>query len=381
MSYKKLFLTFFFLSMAFSLFAQKGLSNSQETKQSLKLKLAGYAQMGYSATFTPSEKPTNSFNINKVELLLLGNITKHWDMGVIVQLNSPVQLKELYTGYEFIPELKLRIGQFKTPFGLENQIPPFLNDLIIGGSNPTLYFAGIAGDPRYMGTGGRDIGFELSGKVFNGKLSYNFVAMNGAGINRLSSINPKMYGISIELNPIQDLRLKVSYLGGVMKAMSIPVTKRLRSADENSLSKFTIDPNYTRNRASIGGQWKSNIVNILAEYMYGYDINTLISAPSRNNSVTEKKIVKNKVFSQGAYFTTAFHLPKRYDIVVAGDYLCRDNSQSNDIYTATIGLQKWFWGACRWQVEYQYRHLNGNIPFLGINTPGHRVAAQVQFAF
>lgn len=355
MSNQKLLLITLLLTLFSCAYAQK------EEGKSLTFSFHGYAQMGHSAIVAPQRPAHNSFYIGKVELMTQAQFSL-WDMGAIVQFNSPVTLKELYMGYKFMPELKLRIGQIKTPFGLENQLVPCLNNLASGGSNPTLFFAGIAGDPRYFGTGGRDIGIELSGKLFGEKLGYYATIMNGNGINRLSSINPKMYGLALDVKPVKGMLLKASYVGGKMVAM------------DNKLP-------YLRQRLSFGGQWKSKIVDIMAEYMYGRNDYTLKSEPTRNNPSAEEYAKQVTEHAHGAYITTAFHLPKRFDIVVAADYLNRNTAQKNSICSATIGVQHWFWGICRWQVEYQYRHLTGEIPFLSIHAPGHKIATQVQFAF
>ena len=356
MTYQKLLSFVVLLGVSWGIYAQ---NDNITTK---RLELTGFAQMGYSATFTPKQATNNSFYLGKTELMLQGKITSKWDMGAIVQLNSPVMLKELFTRYEFMPELKLRIGQIKTPFGLENQIAPCLNDLIIGGSKPTLFFAGIAGDPRYMGTTGRDIGLELSGDLWNKKLSYNVAIMNGNGINRLSGINPKMYGAALHIRPLNNLQVTSSYLGGKMVSMN-----------DHTL--------YFRQRASIGAQWKSKMVSLLTEYMYGKCDYTKENTISRNNPTAVEPSQKITEHSHGAYVTATFHLPKRFDLVLSCDYLNRNTSLNNALYTTTIGVQQWFWGLCRWQLEYQYHHLNGNMPFLYIKAPGHKLAAQIQFAF
>lgn len=347
------------------LYCALAIAAQAQEKTPFKLQVHGYGQVGYSATFPQNGKVGHTFNINKVEMLATAQLTKHWDAGIIIRFNAPVQISELYTGYEIMPELKLRLGQIKTPFGVENQIAPFLNDLISGGSNPTLYFAGIAGDPRYFGTGGRDLGFELSGRLFGGVLSYNAAVMNGNGINRLATISPKVLGAALHVSPRKSgFTGTVSYLGGHAASMK----------DGKA---------YTRHRASVGVEWKNKAVHLVTEYMYGSETDVRMPQQGRENPSEGERSAPEliNVQAHGAYVTAAIHLPKRTDLLIAADYLNRDSATKNALCTATLGVQHWFRKACRVQFEYQYRHLQGQNPFLAVRSSGHNIAVQVQAAF
>lgn len=156
-----------------------------------RIEIHGYGQVYYDALLGPGK---NSFGVNKSELMGTMRITDRWSAAVLFQLNSPAILKELNMSYRFAPELSLRVGQMKTPFGLENQVAPFLNPLSLGGTMPTVYFAGVGMDPLYSGTSGRDIGLEMSGDLWGRVLSYKLAVMNGQGMNALDLGTSKMYG-------------------------------------------------------------------------------------------------------------------------------------------------------------------------------------------
>lgn len=247
--------------------------------------------------------------------------------------------------YAFMPELKVKIGQFKTPFGHENQIAPFLNSLAIGGSMPTTYFAGVGMDPLYYGTAGRDMGIELSGDLFKNIVSYKVVAMNGQGMNATDLNLGKLLGGSLYIRPIEGLSLHTSYLGGKQVAMG--AAKGIQAGES-----------YMRHRVSAGVIANYQPISLSTEYMYGRD-----------------KDVK----SMGAYLTAAIHLPKRYDLVVSGDYLQPDMDQSGKLYTATLGVDKWFYGNCRVQLQYRYTHPTEQV-MLPV-AKGHTLRTQFQFAF
>ena len=95
------------------------------------------------------------------------------------------KILEAYTEYHFLPELSVRLGQFKTAFTLENQLSPSTVELINIYSQATSYLAGYnSSDPLYGSNSGRDLGILFYGDLFHGLLNYNFAVMNGQGINK-----------------------------------------------------------------------------------------------------------------------------------------------------------------------------------------------------
>lgn len=322
-----------------------GTASAQNESFANRITIKGYGQVYAEGGYYDNDQKLDTFGINKIEILGHGRITDKWSMGITVQFNKPVMLKDLYMQYAFMPELKVKIGQFKTPFGHENQIAPFLNPLAIGGSMPTTYFAGVGMDPLYYGTAGRDMGIELSGDLFKNIVSYKVVAMNGQGMNATDLNLGKLLGGSLYIRPIEGLSLHTSYLGGKQVAMG--AAKGIQAGES-----------YMRHRVSAGVIANYQPISLSTEYMYGHD-----------------KDVK----SMGAYLTAAVHLPKRYDLVVSGDYLQPDMDQSGKLYTATLGVDKWFYGNCRVQLQYRYTHPTDQV-MLPV-AKGHTLRTQFQFAF
>ena len=322
-----------------------GTASAQKENFANRITIKGYGQVYAEGGYYDNDQKLGTFGINKIEILGLGRITDQWSMGVTVQFNKPVMLKDLYMQYAFMSELKVKVGQFKTPFGHENQIAPFLNPLAIGGSMPTVYFAGVGMDPLYYGTAGRDMGIELSGDLFKNIVSYKVVAMNGQGMNATDLNLGKLLGGSLYIRPIEGLSLHTSYLGGKQVAMG--AAKGIQAGES-----------YMRHRVSAGVIANYQPISLSSEDMYGRD-----------------KDVK----SMGAYLTAAVHLPKRYDLVVSGDYLQPDMDQSGKLFTATLGVDKWFYGNCRVQLQYRYTHPTEQV-MLPV-AKGHTLRTQFQFAF
>lgn len=300
-----------------------------------------YGQLGYSISTTTNQGVSNGFSINNLEVMGIARFADKWSAICCVAFKMPVTLKEVYISYEALPELAFRIGQFKTPFSIENQIPPFINDILWGPSQPTRYFAGISGDPHYYGTTGREIGFEVYGRFLKGKIAYNAAIMNGNGINNWTNINPKMLGLAIHYKPVEAVQITASYTGGEHHSMKS-------------------EQPYKRHRASIGCWLQSKRIDIVGEYMCGKD---------------------NKIVAMGGYLTSTIHLPHRFDIVVATDYLQQNIAEASFLATGSLGVQYWFYKQCRWQLAYQYQHLHNVLSAIGSNLSGHLVATQLQVVF
>lgn len=311
-----------------------------------RISVAGYGMISGDLIMPTEGKTTSSFSIPRLEILGMADITDRWKMGLTVQFNSPVMLKDLYMQYAFAPEFKVKVGQFKTPFSHENQVAPFLNPTASGGSIATVYFAGIGMDPLYTGTSGRDIGIDFSGDLWGKLLSYRLMILNGKGMNTRDVKLGKSFAGSIYLRPVQGLAFHTSYMGGRHIAMG--AAKGINSGEL-----------FSRHRISAGIIADYKPISIMAEYLYGKD---------------------NSVAGMGAYLTASIHLPQRYDIVVSGDFLKTDIKMKEDssLYSATLGVNKWFYGNCRAQLFYTY---SSPIVGMALGQKGHQLRAQLQFAF
>lgn len=307
---------------------------------------AGYGMINADLSMPSAGNATSTFALSSLEVLGIANITDKWLTGITLQLHSPMKLKELYMQYTFMPEFKVRVGQFKTPFAHENQVPPFINPKAGGVSSATAYFAGIKMNPLYAGTSGRDIGIDLSGDLWDKVVSYRLMILNGAGINATDIKLGKSFSGSLYVRPTKGLALHTSYLGGKQVAMG--TAKGINAGETFSL-----------NRVSAGVIADYKPISVMAEYMYGKD---------------------NDVEGMGAYLTASIHLPKRYDIVLSGDYLKTDMSLQEDasLYSASLGVNKWFYGLCRAQLFYTY-----TVPTTGMHLgeKGHQLRAQLQLVF
>ena len=195
-----------------------------------KLTLFGYAQGLYDMTKTGAET-SNSFSIARIILMANAELTRKLSFFIMLDLaakQSTKYLQEYYAQYAFLPELKLRVGQFKTPYTLENIISPtLLGNVSI--NEGTRYMAGIAGDPLYGNYAGRDLGAMITGDAIKASdghyyLNYSVGVFNGAGLNTRDNNKHKDVAAMINVLPIKDVTLSGSLVigkGNAREAMPV----------------------------------------------------------------------------------------------------------------------------------------------------------------
>lgn len=108
-----------------------------------RISLAGYAQLGY--TYDDAAKPDNTFDIKRIIFMAHGKITKRWTCDFMYDFYNGGMLLEVYTDYQFLPGLTARIGEFKVPYTIENELSPTTVELINCYSQSVCYLAGVSG--------------------------------------------------------------------------------------------------------------------------------------------------------------------------------------------------------------------------------------------
>ena len=120
-----------------------------------RISLSGYAQLGY--TYDDAANPDNTFDIKRIIFMAHGKITKRWTCDFMYDFYNGGMLLEVYTDYQFLPGLTARIGEFKVPYTIENELSPTAVELINCYSQSVCYLAGVSGSDKCYGmTSGRD---------------------------------------------------------------------------------------------------------------------------------------------------------------------------------------------------------------------------------
>ena len=301
--------------------------------------LNGYAQVGWE--YASESDPNNSFAVNRIILYSDYRINDRWDAFIMADFKS-FTLHELWLNYKVAPWMKIKLGQFKTPFTIENPISPSVMEMITQMSLAGSYMVGGASPLMMPGGAGRDIGLTVYGDMGRWA-TYDLAVMNGAGRNKLDDNSWKDFVGRLTFHPLQCLDVSGSVIlgKGDMKSMAAS------GSDYDQM-----DGDYTRNRYAAGFRLKTSPINLRAEWMWGkdHDMNT-----------------------NGGYATAQVNNigVKNLNFVASVDHLRIDETDTNR-YQA--GLQYWFYKKCRIQAAYVYTDMDGAAH-------EHGVLTQLQVAF
>ena len=299
------------------------------------IRITGYAQGGFD--YYDKSESKDQFKIARIILMANAQINDQMSAFAMYDLNSAA-LHEIWYNYKACEGLQIKLGQFKTPFTIENPLSPtvletaFPNSLVVGNM--------ILGADALMmpGAAGRDIGVTLYGTWAKGLISYDLALMNGAGRNKADNNSQKDLVATLRVKPSSWLLLS----GSIMKGTGNVAVRRDASgnlvSDVGSLRGLKANGNYRRDRYSAGFQLKTDPFNLRSEYLYGKD---------------------GHVSSKGAYATATVNhlLMPHLDLIGSFDWLDKRGTKQNRWVT---GLQYWFYPQCRVQLNYARQHFNGN---------------------
>ncbi len=320
--------------------------------------LSGYAHAGYTYD-TYEGGGFNRLFIQRAILVAKYEPIKGLTLSFMGDF-AKFKMQELYVQYKPFDALYIKIGQYKQPFTIENNISNSKLEQIWG-TAPINYFNAIDGsDPLFGGGSGRDIGIEIGGSAVKvGKsehylLEYRVGVFNGEQASSFKDTNPyKDIVASLAVNPIKDLKLHGSvYFGhGTAKA--------------DGLYGVFKDDVYRRDRWSAGLEYKcKQYFSLRTEYMEGLDAETK---------------------GRGAYVLLTGSPVKWLDIHASVDYLNRNvaigDSQTNYLF----GLQWNIYKKRRLQLQYIYHEraeIASEIPSYYSSIPSsHEVVARLQVGF
>lgn len=286
-----------------------------------RISLAGYAQLGY--TYNDAASPDNTFDIKRIIFMAHGKITDRWTCDFMYDFYAGGTLLEIYTDYQILNGLTARIGEFKTPYTIENELSPSTVELIDCYSLSVNYLAGVNGSDKCYGpTSGRDIGMMIHGKVFRDFLQYKLAVMNGQGLNMKDKNSQKDVVGNLMIYPTKWLSVGGSFVRGTGYAM-----------ESSAITGINAGENYRKKRWSIGGVVTTKRFNLRSEYLAGKD---------------------DKVKSNGFYATGSYQVLRNFDVIASYDYFNANKSEQLKQSNYIAGLQYWFYPRCRLQAQYTY---------------------------
>ncbi len=287
-----------------------------------RVTLTGYVQAGYEDI--SGDEGKSEFLLRRAILTVNGQITSKWSASFQYSFVKEAEILNCYTQYDFFPEFSVRLGQYLTPFTLDNQLSPSEIELIRTQSTGTKYLTGgDASDLAIGAQGGRDIGLMFLGSIFNKRVDYALSIQNGQGINTKDKNKQKDVAGKLDFHILPTWTISGSFIKGKGNAIA------------NSIyNDITEGENYKRNRWSIGTALNFNKFNVRTEYLQGKDKNTK---------------------SRGVYGLASYKLLPKLDLIASVDYLNRNKDMRDKQILYIGGLQYWFYNKCRLAAQYTYQ--------------------------
>ena len=298
-----------------------------------RINLSGYAQGGFE--YYDQSEPKDQFKIARIIFMADAKVDDHINAYMMYDFKS-ASLHELWFNYKVSPAFSVKVGQFKTPFTIENPLSPTVLELIYPSSLATGYMIGGSNSLMMKGAAGRDIGICAYGQLLDGWLSYDVALMNGAGRNKSDDNSQKDFVVRLGLQPASWLLVSGSMMKGTGNvAVHYDEEGRIVSND-TGIGGLKHNGNFQRDRYAVGTQIKTAPINLRSEFMMGKD------GDSNSRAVYATGTVNNIV--------------KHLDFIASYDYL--------DIWSGTTnrysaGLQYWFYPRCRIQLGYGLNDTEG----------------------
>ncbi len=302
-----------------------------------RLKVTGYAQGGYTATFPEEGQNSNTFDMKRAILMVGAEITPKF-YGYFMHEFKGGNMQEYYLEYRHNKAFNVRLGQCKTELSIENPMSPTVLENINSMSMAVGWLCGR--DPLIGNSSGRDMGIKVFGNLFDNSLRYVVQLVNGGQINTNDKNNQKNLIVKLDYKPAPNFLLSVSGQKGYGYAVA--------ASDYNP--GIAIGETYRQERCAAGFEWKSKdtgsdyyknrCVYLRAEGLMGRD---------------------GDCKSYGAYISSAIPVYKGLDIVAMADYMNYNTDMGLKKANLMAGVQYWLFTKCRIQAQYQYAMLGSKL--------------------
>jgi hypothetical protein len=283
------------------------------------LSFGGYGMLMYQ--YNSQTTIHHDFRPRVVYLWMEGKLGDHFRYFVMPEFVSPT-LYEYYAEWMPSPAFKLRGGQFKVPFTLENPIS-LVNLESVQNTRTISSLAGMAADVGVNNGGGRDIGVQASGsfaKVGDHDLiQYSAGIFEGTGINMKENNNTKDFAGTLAVQPVKGWRIA----GGLYAGQAL-YTKTGQSTPAN----------HVRNRWALSSDYTSERIYARAEWVHGKD----------------GDIKREGAYAMGSYY----FVPKKLNAFARFDHYYNDKSLDQKVSDYSAGINYYFAPLCRFQINYQY---------------------------
>lgn len=336
----------------------------------LKLTLGGFIQTQFEAgdvfAFEGRFQPANGeikdrFRIRRARINVSGDYAEQFDfklegefaltdVGLTVRDPSGATLAtnstrtsfggtDLFVNWHRIPELNVKVGQYKAPLGLEQ----LTSDTKLFTNERSLVTTALTPE--------RQIGVQLWGKPFENLwpeqkdlLTYYAGVFNGTGRNiTVNDNNEFMYVGRVE---VQALKTKILNNDATLKFGANALSTRdesgttisgtLRETSDGSLSSYNLSSAGERDVYGFDTSLHLGPFDLVAEYLS----QEVRPRTVRNNAPTFTEFNPDGYYVQGSYFV----LPKKLQLVAKWESFNPDQLADDDIHSITGGLNYYIKG-------------------------------------
>ena len=174
-------------------------------------------------------------------------------------------MKDFFLEWRKYPEFKVKIGQFKRAFGLENPMNPW----DVGVGDYSQLTKKLTGHSDYIGAenasnGGRDQGIQVQGDLFPVKdghrlMHYQVMVSNGQGINTGDANSQKDVSGTLQLQPVKGVMIGFFGWTGNFTANGVTVNR----------NRYEIVGKYERNDWSFRAEYAHSTGHKISDYKDG----------------------------------------------------------------------------------------------------------------
>lgn len=283
-----------------------------------------------------------------VFLSMRGELTKNLKYFILTEFVNP-RVYEFYGDWTPAEYFNLRFGQMKTPLSIENQMSLTTIEAILN-TRSTSALMGMRDDVAWLQNGinntGRDIGVKAYGGLLkrdtHNLVNYDIGIYQGTGLNTSENNNSKDVAMNLLFQPIKDFRIG----GGAYFGEANYVKPGDVKVDSHVRNRWMVNADYKTDRFYTRTEWiKAN----------------------------DGGISKEGLYVLGLYYL----LPQKLNAFAKADYLNKDKKSNSELIEYTLGVNYYFYGLCRLQLNYIYSDYSANWNLPCSNT----VMGQLQIVF
>ncbi|MDR2954656.1 MAG: OprO/OprP family phosphate-selective porin [Prevotella sp.] len=310
--------------------------------------LSGNGQLMYQ--YTDVNRIHHNFRAKNLFLIANGKLNDSFRYGFNIELVNP-SVQEFWGEWTAAKEFNLKVGQFKSPFTMENQLVPATLETV-SYSRTISNLVGYAGEDDVMRSQngknnfGRDAGIMASGELIpmatHNFIQYSAGMFQGTGVTTNETNNGKDFAGMLLLQPVKGLRIGGgAYLGQATY---------LKAGDEEI-------SDHVRDRWYLSANYKSDRFYARSEWIHGND----------------GGIDKEGIYGLGLFYI----IPQKLNVLGKVDYYNRNKDINSEVIDYTVGLNYYFYPMCRVQLNYIYSDYSKKWDAPNSNM----VFAQLQIAF